>query len=192
MLPLKELSLTLVKGEYFYPDNIITAPTMDFELGGVDLQDPSQGLQVKSWAAYIDGHNIWLSAADREAVLVLTRPGLLTEVSLAFDRNMRYTIVFVEDGLAYLYWYDTLTAGYAITPFEGIITPKLTHDDKRDDQSAASDILFVYIRDNALYFRAQRDRYGVEYLLRADVNGTLEKIGMTNKNRVQFKLLPIT
>lgn len=192
MIPNNRLSDPAILGTYLYPDNIATSKKLDFELGGVDLQDPSQGLKVKKWAAYIDGQDIWLAADDRSPVIVLTRPGVLTEVSLAFDQNMRYNIVFVEDNITTLYWYNTSVANYVLTLFPNTETPRLCLDDKRDTQTGTSDIILGYIKDNGLYFRAQRDRYTIEYLLRTSVNATLDKMGMTNKARLQFYMIPVT
>lgn len=192
MLPGNELSLTSVIDSYVYPDNLKTSNKLDFELGGVDIQDPSQGLMVKSWAAYIDGNDVWISAEDREPVILFSRPGILTEVSLAFDQNMRPTVAFVEDGNAWLYWYDTLIGNFTFTQLLGILTPRVCLDDKRPNQGGASDVLLAYIKSNDLYVRIQRDRYQVEYLLRSDVNATLEKVGMNKKYRVQFLMIPVT
>ena len=192
MLPENSLSLTSVIGKYNYPDNLETSNTLDFELGGVDLQDPSQGLRVKSWAVYIEGQDIWIAAEDREPVILFSRVGILTEVSLAFDQNMRPVVAFVENGVSTLYWYDTFISNFTFTTLPDTLTPRVCLDDKRETQTGSSDVLLAYIKDNSLYFRMQRDRFQIEYLLRADVNATLKKMGMTNKSRVQFLMIPVT
>lgn len=193
MLPDKKLSQIPIFGEYFIPDTHTPPnPTIDFERGGVDIQNPSQGLMVKDWAVYIQGNDVMIAADDRPPVIWFTRAGVLTEVSLAFDQNMRPAVAFVEDGVAWLNWYDTAVANYVFTQLPGAVTPRVCLDDKRPLQTGTSDIILAYIKDNNLYFRAQRDRFSVEYLLRETVNATLEKLGMTNKLRVQFKLIPVT
>lgn len=190
MLPLNQLSTVLVIGGYLDPDDNTTTDLVDYELGGIEIQDPSQGLRVKTWVVYIDGQDVKITAEDRQPTVQFTRTGVLTEVSLAFDQNMRPTIAFVEDDVATLYWYDTVAQAAVFSTFTGASTPRVCLDDKRESQLGTSDILLAYIKTNNLYFRAQRDRFTVEYLLYTEINAKLVKLGMTDKNRVQFMLQP--
>jgi hypothetical protein len=67
-------------------------------------------------------------------------------------------------------------------------------DDKRPGQRDFSDILIFYLKDppaqqpQRLYMRAQRDRYGVEYMLGNLPSGTtaLYKAGMAVNGRLRF------
>jgi hypothetical protein len=65
-------------------------------------------------------------------------------------------------------------------------------DDKRPLQNAVSDVILAYTRSGNLYFRAQRDRYLVEYPLATAVTGTLDKVGMNTVNRLQFEFRVVT
>ncbi len=162
----------------------------DFETGGIALQDPSRGLQYQTWRARIVKHNtqIVLDAEQVPANVFITGNNL-TEVSLTFDRNMRPAIAYVEDGMAKLYWYDAIQSAPVTTSYPGIITPRVSLDDKRPLQSAVSDVIFAYLKNNGLYYRQQRDRYQQEYLLQANINSPgLIKIGMNRQLRLQFLL----
>lgn len=191
MLPDHTLSSVLVKGTYLVPDSYTPTSTLDYELGGIDIQNPLQGLQVKTWMAFVDGNDVKVAAADKLPVVIFSFPGV-TEISLAFDQNMRPTISYMRNGNGWLYWYDSLPQMPVHTEFVGAITPRVCLDDKRYTQTGTSDVLLAYTKNNNLYFREQRDRFTIEYLLKTEINATLLKLGMTNKNRVQFELMPVS
>jgi hypothetical protein len=55
----------------------------------------------------------------------------------------------------------------------------------------ATDIILAYIRDNTLYYRQQRDRYGIERTLRTGLFDSvkLRNIGMARNYRLYFELV---
>ena len=169
-------------------DAIDTAPWVDYEMGGVALNDPSQGLLVKIWRLRYVSPDVRISADGVAESTLFTAAGL-TELSLAFDQNMRPVVAYVQSGEAKLRWYDALTESVTTTTLAaGVETPRVCLDDKRPLQFGNSDVILAYVRDGGLYFRAQRDRYDVEYLLQADVGGTLIRVGMNEISRLQFML----
>lgn len=86
-----------------------------------------------------------------------------------------------------LYWYDTLAGGSVTTEYSDAYNPTLSLDDKRMEQSATRDIIFAYLKSGNLYYRQQRDRYEIEYLLKENVSGSLIKSGMNENLRFQFE-----
>ncbi|WP_444897898.1 hypothetical protein [Microbulbifer sp. SSSA005] len=140
----------------------------DYEMGGVAIQNPSEGLEYQIWRARIlnDGTEIVLDAREVDAYTIITGTNI-TEVSLAFDQNMRPVIAYVESGTAKLCWYDSSQGVQVTTSWPGVITPQVSLDDKRPIQPSASDVIFAYLRsvngEQRLYYRQQRDRYTVEY-----------------------------
>lgn len=195
MLPEHMLSSQLVLGYYLYPDSIDPDPFKSYELGGIALQDPTQGLEVQTWWArlYKDGvtetSNVYIGA-DLVPEVSFFEGTDFTEISLAFDQNMNPFIAYMENGQAKFYWYDTAIEGYTITTLPANSrSPKCCMDDKRPLETAKNDILIAYMRDDKLYYREERDRYLVEYLLSSG-HGLLDliQIGMNNKLRVQFAL----
>lgn len=177
---------------------------VDYELGGVALNDASQGLMLQMWRAQIvDDNKIVLDAQNVPEATIINGINI-TEVSFSFDRNMNPAVAYVEDGVAKLYWYDSTLPGMTTTVYPDIVTPRLSHDDKRDLQSAISDVIFAYLRneggENRVFYRQQRDRYTIEYDptaalepsirddYRAQVAASpgLIKIGMSRQNRFQF------
>lgn len=193
MMPDDVLSTTVVSGNYLFPDNSSSSKTVDYELGGVALRDPSQGSMVKVWTAnlYIDGSDIgsvYIGAADVPETLQFSGFGI-TEISLAFDQNMNPFIGFVQSGAARFWWFDPTVNEQVFSDLPpGTGAPKATLDDKRPNEQSVSDIIMAYTRSNNLYFRMQRDRYEVEYLLKTGVTGQVLKVGMNDRNRLQFAI----
>lgn len=189
MLPGHALSSTAIKGAYLAPD-FLPVGLVDFELGGIGISDPSKGLRVQVWKLEYAGGSVYLSSANTPATPLFQRPDI-TEIGLAFDQNMRPFVCFVQQGAAYYWWFDTLTSQQIFTALPaGSRTPRACIDDKRPLQAASSDIILAYMRDDKLYFRAQRDRYTIEYLLAEGLEADLDRIGMTDKNRIQFRMIP--
>lgn len=195
MLPQLRLSSTPVIAEFGDADAMVRGMASDFERGGVAIGDPTQGLDVATWEAYVDGDQVKVHTYPGGADTVLfTDPGV-TELRLAFDQNMRPAIAFVSDGLAKLYWYDPVRQAAVITTIPNATSPVLCLDDKRDGQRDFSDILLFYLRgtpdEPRLLMRAQRDRYGVEYDLGLVAAGTarLETVGMAKNLRLRMRLV---
>lgn len=196
MMPDNSLSLRTVQARFLFPDGInFSSPYQDYEMGGIALQDPSKGLDYWVWYGYWEANDSTVYIQSNLVSLpvpLFTEPDVF-EFSFAFDQNMRYvTGVLKTDGTFQLRWYDTLVGGYSITNFTGIEGFKLTHDDKRAEQIQAgvTDVIFTYIRSNALYFRMQRERYQVEHLLADDLPNNLmvANFGMNERFRLQWRL----
>ncbi|WP_444903827.1 hypothetical protein ACJJIU_00270 [Microbulbifer sp. CnH-101-E] len=162
----------------------------DYETGGVAIQDTSRGLDYQHWRARVleDGSEIVLDAEQVAPFTVITGANI-TEVSLAFDQNMRPVIAYVEGGTAKLYWYDSSQGAQITTDWPGLITPRVTLDDKRPTQLHISDVIFAYLKNGDLCYRQQRDRYQSEYVLQQNVPSPgLVKIGLHRQFRLQFLL----
>lgn len=202
-LPDNVCSSAPVAGPYIGPRALPVTGLVDYEHGGVAIQDPSRGLAFQTWRARVIGEGIYLSAPNTSEFLAYQASAEITEVSLAFDQNMRPTIAFVEGGRAKLLWYDSAIPGETVTDLAAdVITPRVALDDKRQSQLGISDIILAYLRDGALYYRQQRDRFLVEIDPTADMpeeereaaraqvaaSGGLIKIGMNRQLRLQFML----
>lgn len=179
------LSSTNLPGALLAPDDQFRVPTLAQEMGGIGLNNPSQGLRVQVWTLETDGTNVTVSAPNTPATVLFTGTNI-TQVDLAFDQNMRPFVAFVENGLARYWWYDTQTAQATFTDLAGAVTPRCCMDDKRPTQTNSSDIILAYLRDRNLYMRVQRDRYGTEYLLASNAGAALSVIGMGDNLRLHF------
>ena len=168
--------------------------TFDFEDGPIALQDPTKGMDYQQWRAYIKDEKVWIEA-DNLAPSVLLNPtgNTITDISICFSQNADLHYAWVDAGVARFRWYDTLTAQFqTMTLPSGAATPKCTLDDKRTSQTGRSDIILSYIKsDGGLYFRKQRDRFGVEYLLDAGPFISIEKLYMNSGLRLQWELVKL-
>lgn len=187
MIPEERLSTTPAAAGFV--DTFTTgAPLVDIEYGGVALYDASQGIALKPWTLRYDRAtgDMLVGAADVPDIVLFNRADI-TQVSLAFDRNMSPVVCFVQAGQAKMYYYDDLVPGFIFQEslLGSAIDPRCAHDDKRASQSAVSDVIVAYVRAGSLYYRQQRDRYLIERLLAPGVE-RLYQIGMNSKFRLQF------
>ena len=190
MIPMGRLSTTVVPADFQYPDDKDPPNTLvDYELGGRALNDASEGLRVHDWTCKADeAGRVYLSAPGQPEELIFTASGI-TELSLAFDQNMRPFIAFVQSGQAKFRWYDTVLGENRITNLGAEDhSPRCCMDDKRDFATSLgqNDVILAYVRGGNLYYRQQRDRYENEYLLYEGVPGRFLRVGMNKINRVQF------
>jgi hypothetical protein len=163
---------------------------IDKEDGGVAIGDASQGHRYQEWRAIISGDGTEIAIeADSAPPSVLYSGAGITEVSLSFDQNMRPALAFVEGGVAKLQWFDTQVGQQVVTEYPGASDPRIILDDKRVWQTQNNDLIFAYIRNGALYYRQQRDRYTIERLLLAQLpEGTVrfEKMVFGANYRLHF------
>lgn len=191
MLPDLVLSDVPVPAPYLDPDDHVKLLTTDYEKGGIALRDPSQGLLVQDWTFELIGDDVTVRAPAVAKTTLFTLAGI-TEIAGCFDQNMNPCVGFVAAGNMTLWYFDTITHVQIFVNFAGN-SPKVCMDDKRANQGAANDIIFAYLRGNNLYFRAQRDRFMVEYFLHPiDVTMfNFVRMGMNTVLRVQFEFDPI-
>ena len=184
MLPENRLSSRPIFGGFLVPEK--ADPLIDFEWGGVDLLNTSQGLSVYIWKCFY--RNGWICIENDIVQHQLIQVEDVKHLSLAFDFNMHPTIAYSTSVSSFLSWYDTAQGKQITTEYGAeIITPQLSLDDHRLHQSNNADIIFAYVKANKLFYRQQRDRFLTEYLLAENLDGaTLRQIGMTTKNRFQF------
>lgn len=185
------LSSEILDSPFLFPRNIPRRPKLDREHGGIAIQDPSEGLKARVWTGEIIGDDVVLAAPGVDPTTIITVAGI-RRFGFTFDQNMQPFITYeLEDGGgAFFYWFDTTIPGFTTTELPaGSYSPLCSLDDKRPLQTGTSDIILAYMRDGALYFRAQRDRYLVEYELETGLGSrTLIQIGMNTRLRFQFHL----
>lgn len=200
MIPNQTLSSSLEYAPFIYPDDLEESNLLSYELGGIALSDPTAGLEYQVWTLQgvpqggtADPVDVVISSPNTPATVLFSFVGI-TEVSLAFDQNMHPFVAFVQSGNPKYYWYDPTIPGFTFANLiAGAINPRASLDDKRKFNVSSSDIILAYIRSDNLCFRAQRDRFGVEYVLQAALSTKiiapgLYKIGMNQIERFEFWL----
>ncbi len=190
MMPGGVLSAITIQGSFVEPNRKRREPLIDYEMGGVGLQDPSGGLQYQLWTIESNGTDVYVRAEHVAPVLLFSRPGI-TRVTLGFDLNMRVHAAFVQNGVSWLWWYDSQAGAMIFTAYPDASYPTLGTDEKRSSELANSDLLFAYMRGQNLCVRMQRDRFLIEYAYPIGRNAELVAIGMNSANRFQFECFPI-
>lgn len=191
-LPQNQESTLPVAGAFLPPENASTVGLEDYERGGVAIQDASQGLMGYTWRCYVVGLDVFIERVGSGAPTLLFQQSGITAIALAFDQNMRPAVAYrTTSNLTFLRWYDSVDQVYVTDSFGDLKDPRLTLDDKRPQSVQTSDIIFAYIRDANLCYRQQRDRYTVEYVLRAGLpaDARLKTLGMSDVLRLQFEIV---
>lgn len=189
MLPGDGLLSTIpVQAEFLAPRDRPYQPTVSYEFGGPALNTPASSRLVRIWAAYHEDGNIWVAPEDGGVAVPLLSITQVDTLSLAFDQNMNPTLAYMSGGVCNLRWFDSVANAMVITSWPGVTSAQVICDDKRDTEVGNSDVIFAYTKDSKLYYRQQRDRYGVEYLLHPHVGGSIKRLGMNVKNRLQFEI----
>lgn len=165
-----------------------------YEDGPVAYQDPSEGMAYQVWRAYLEDEVVWIEAENKERELLLPSPedNPVEAISIAFNQNADLHYVWQQGGVTRLHYYDTVTSQMQTMVLPDCVTPRLTMDDKRSTQNENNDIILSYLRNDKLYFRMQRDRFGVEYLLDEGPYMVLTRMYMNNGWRLQWECLPGT
>lgn len=187
-------------GSYLFPDNLAPGSELsDYEMGGLAIQDASQGLQVQPWrGCWNASDNTAYLIPDfncAEAVPVFVEPGVV-EFTFSFDQAMNWVAATRKaDYTAKLYWYDTVTESRTITDYSDVQSIKLAHDDKRKLQinQGLSDVVFTYIThsDRRVRYRTQRERYLTEWIasyIQYPSRSRIQQFGFTEQFRMQWKI----
>ncbi|WP_443690423.1 hypothetical protein [Pseudomonas sp.] len=188
MMPDNVLSSQTVRGNIVGARALAVTPIVDYEDGGVALNDSTRGNQYQIWQALLIKDQVLISAPNTPEFVMFAGPGL-TEISLTFDQNMRPVLAFMQSGVARYRWYDPTVGAQIVTDLPaGSITPKVILDDKRQTQTSNCDVILAYVRAGGLYYRQQRDRYQIERLLTDGVTTSLLRIGFSDQLRLQFMM----
>lgn len=183
-------------GKFLPADNMPTLSELeDYELGGVGIQDPSQGLQVKLWKCWWDENddNVYLEDTTTGNTTTLFNEVDIVELAFTFDQNMRwYTATRHSDNTLNFRWFDTQQAVYELTSYANIKSARLAHDDKRrlSVEQGQSDVILTYLRGTQVHWRIQRDRFAQEYTHPTTFlnSNKITHFGMSTKNRLQWRL----
>lgn len=188
MIPNSSLALTADQKVYISPEGADYGLLTSLERGGRYLNDASSGRDVQTWTARIDGQDIKVSAPGVEETVLLTLTGELTAVGLAFDPNMQPVLLYRMDGVFRLRYWDSTSASFLTMLLTGATSARICVDDHRDGNSDFSDVIVGYVRDDVLYWRAERERYATEHTAGSAQGRQLSRLGMTTDYRLAFEL----
>jgi len=152
-------------------NNYGTAPSVPFAvnnvtIGPVALNDTNKGLIDKFWAAYVDvSDNIIIEDLELSSTtFILNEPDGVQNIALAFDQNANDTYAYITGiGDLKIRFFDASIPNDVILNIGQAQSVTFTMDMKYFPSNPRSDILLFYIRDNAIFYRIQRDKYSIEY-----------------------------
>ncbi len=187
MFPENRLSTIPHPEEWMTAHPTTYSPYIDYEMGGIALGNSSLGLDVVLWKLAYDRINgeLRLGKADEQGEVLLTEMGL-KKVSLAFDVNMKPVYVIERKTGVNLNYYDTEQQQQVDKFFDGIRSPYVCLDERREENLTNADVCFCYIKGTKLYVRYQRERYLTEHLLAELTHETsyIERVGMMRNWRI--------
>lgn len=199
-MPLNSISSQTIVGKFLYPDDIGNDPLYDYEMGGIALQNASQGLRVQPWQCHWDPEdsNVYLTPNINGTPIQIQTHLNVLELSFAFDQNMRWVLALLVSGnILKFYWFDSDTQSYIISVYNNVRSVKLALDDKRSKSVDLdkSDVILTYIKsDGDLVTRVQRERYLIEHVQASDipVDRRITHFGMTDEYRLQWRIISPT
>lgn len=198
MIPDNRLSTTPQPATFIPPDDRYPVAAnvgtpIDWELGGIAVNDVSQGLLVQVWEFTVTESMITVGPeGSPDPPTELIPAARVTEISGSFDSAMNPVLAYVQDEEVKLRWYDPDVTGYVTTAFPGYRSPRLTLDDKRPGHDTDRDVLLFAMKGDTLVYRQQRDKYATERALSTDSTyHELGRVGMNRGNRVQIEVFPV-
>lgn len=186
MIPGNQFTTTPDVKPYIPPYNLPYNPLEQTVLGGIALNDPSQGRMYQNWVIYYDSPYIRIKPEGGSVVFSLEMANV-TAVSLAFDSNMNIAIAYQKNSGSYLYYYNFDVSAFSTLEIAGATSCRAVVDDPRTFYTPDSDIMFGYTLNGNLYYRQQRDKYLIERLI-GPADGILLKMAPSEGNRLQFEL----
>lgn len=84
-------------------------------------------------------------------------------LSATFDQNGKPAVFFDTGSELRLWWYDPVLGAVTTSVFGEGSYPFAVFDLKYGVGTSYSDVLLFYVRDGAIFYRVQRDRYAIEY-----------------------------
>lgn len=187
MIPGNSFTPVPVVSPFTFPDNLPYSPLSDTVMGGVALNNGSQGRMVQLWTAWYDGAQIRVQPTSGSVVFSLPVAGVLT-LSLAFDQSMALALAYQTAAGSNLYYFNTLTSSYTTLTLPGTTSCRACVDNPANFYAGSSDIIFAYTAGGNLSYRQQRDRYTIEYPIGATGTKKLNRMGLNTGNRLQFEL----
>ena len=189
MIPENTFTPEPVVSDFLPPNDGPYSPLTQTVRGGLALGDNSLGRNSQNWTVDYNANLVSVKSSDNTVRFTLPVNGALS-VSLAFDTAMRVVLTWTTLTEAFLYYFDTLTSNYITVAYPGVTSSRVTVDKYEDFFTASSDVIFAYVKNDKLYYRQQRDRYGVERFIKDLTEANiLIKVGPNKGNRLQFKLV---
>lgn len=171
------------------------APISSISLGPIALSDSKGKLNSRYWTTYQDGSNVVISGGSGSGwgspTILFSEPTPILIISLTFDQLGRPLIFYMVDPFTLkLYWYDPVIQDSVNVQIATGYDPIACFDFPQDTGQSFTDAILFYVRDDRVYMRVQRDRFGIEYDTGAIHEGLrLVSAGLRVDNRLQVEYI---
>ena len=191
MIPGDALTIEPLRGSFLHQMNSPQELLIDYERGGVALNDSSQGLSVQLWSTAYEDDVVYAVEESGARHALFSRPGI-TELSLAFYQSAAPFVAFADAGGATFWWFNPNTAQHEFFPYlpPTISGIRCTLDDSRPLSATTNDIVVAYLRNGNLCARVQRENFANEKVLAENAGSRLIQLGMNTVLRLQFRARP--
>ena len=195
MIPTHALATDFVPSTLLSPDSFNSVPlTEDYEIGGIDVDDASEGNTFQDWKGVLANDVVTLfplSNPSNSTAIALGQTA--TEFTFTFDQSMRPVIAFSDGTDSFIRYFNSVNAQFEVLEVTGAVSPFVSLDDKRfyGVFTGTNDVLLFYILDGDLCYRQQRESYGTERVLYENIPGAaarIAKAGMDNKYRMHVEV----
>jgi hypothetical protein len=179
----------------FHPMELVGAKrkrfneVIDYENGGITLNDSSKGLLYQEWKMWIDNNKIYLKPENLNDALLIYSGNNVTYISFTFDQNMNLVYIYKDSNVWVFNWFDSQINDYNSKIYSNEHSSfELILDDKRHGAESSNDILMFYLKNNQLCYRQQRERYLIERFLTSDTPGRIAYAAMNSGLRLQIEI----
>jgi hypothetical protein len=192
MIPGNKVDTRTALTRIAYPNSLKEVGLEDMEIGGIGIEDASQGLQGYIWTAVANpaSGDVTLQRNGLEPVTWHNIGAGSSDLALAFNQNMQPVIAWRSyEGEIFLRYFSVESNTYTTVSIGLGSFPRLTLDDKRPNMNTTSDVIFAYMIGSSLRYRQQRDAFLIERILVADVSPAtvFRRMGMGGL-QLQFEL----
>lgn len=187
------ISSVPITSDFLYPVVPNRQRNKDVNMGGIWVNDTSEGLDYQGWLFFVEGGTIRCKPFNENRIHNIITVGNTEDIAGAFDRNMNPCVAYKVGDNCFFYYFDTVTLSYVTIPIQNCRSFGLTHDDTREFSSAISDVILTWVtNDNILYYAIQRERFQINHVIPTpeaiQSDDGVETFGMNTVNRLQWDI----
>lgn len=192
MLPENKVTVTKQPPQWYVPERL--NQRIDYEKGGIALQNPSWGLNYQLWTLEYREYDHTLVLRGQIVPDIILKTGLVDVISvgLSFDQNMTPIYFYSIGTQTFFNWVTPEGVAQEII-LPNIRNPQLSRDEYRDFNLHNADVILSYVSGKQLIVRYQRHRFLPQYaqaIYTLPSDYEVVQVGLTKRMRYEFFLKP--
>lgn len=173
-------------GDFAYTVRAERDQLVDFEQGGIALNNGSQGTDVQLWSGIYTGGDFVLSAPSAAPTSVWSRPGVI-RFGFSFDQNMQPVIAYEDAAGAHVRFFGN-NGQFDIQDLEaGATNVCISADDNRSFNTVNRNVILGYNVGNSLNARVQLESYRTPHVLDGAFPYALTACGPGTNYRYRYR-----